>query len=180
MNEEDDDITIHPDFHELITYFYRLIKSSVNEKLSSTKEFIICQYASILSTYDMLDIYRRKCIEATGRCILVHFGQYESIIEQAFHLIHRVHPSIDTLNQRYQLITYILNDIIQRCQNVQAEKLTFIQCMTIAKVFIEQEKQLELNQTDFKQLINSLVREIYIQIDVVYFDSLDQIRFITW
>jgi hypothetical protein len=52
--------------------------------------------------------------------------------------------------------------------------------MTIAKVFIEQEKQLELNQTDFKQLINSLVREIYIQIDVVYFDSLDQIRFITW
>jgi len=160
MNEEDDDINIHPDFHELITYFYRLIKSSVNQTLSSTKEFIICQYASILSTYDMLDIYRRKCIEATGRCMLVHFGQYEKIIEQAFHLIHRVHSSIDTINERYQLITYILNDIIQRCQNEQFEKLTFIQCMTIAKVFLEQEKQLELNNTDFKQLINSLVRKI--------------------
>jgi hypothetical protein len=160
MNEEDDDINIHPDFHELITYFYRLIKSSVNQTLSSTKEFIICQYASILSTYDMLDIYRRKCIEATGRCMLVHFGQYEIIIEQAFHLIHRVHSSIDTINERYQLITYILNDIIQRCQNEQFEKLTFIQCMTIAKVFLEQEKQLELNNTDFKQLINSLVRKI--------------------
>ncbi|CAF3435526.1 unnamed protein product, partial [Rotaria sp. Silwood2] len=60
INEEDDDNTnIHPDFHEFISYFYRLIKSSVNKKLSSIEEFIICQYASILSTFDMLDIYRR-------------------------------------------------------------------------------------------------------------------------
>jgi len=174
MNEEDDDINIHPDFHELITYFYRLIKSSVNQTLSSTKEFTICQYASILSTYDMLDIYRRKCIEATGRCLLVHYGQYETIIEQALHLIHRVHPSNDTKTERYQLITYTLNDLIQRCQNEQSEKLIFIQCMTIAKVFIEQEKQIELNHTDFKQLIDSLVRKKKpISIDLIDFFHLD-------
>jgi hypothetical protein len=160
MNEEDDDLNIHPDFHEFITYVYRLIKLSVNEKLTPTKEFLICQNISILSTFDMLDIYRRKCIEAMGRCLLVHFGQYESIVKQAFHLIHRVHPSIDSINERYKLITYTLNDIIQRCQNQQLEQITFIQCMTIAKVFIEQEKQLELNNTDLKQLLNSLVREI--------------------
>ncbi|CAF2951936.1 unnamed protein product, partial [Rotaria sp. Silwood2] len=159
INEEDDDNTnIHPDFHEFISYFYRLIKSSVNKKLSSIEEFIICQYASILSTFDMLDIYRRKCIEAIGRCILVHFGQYETIIEQALQLVRRIHPSIDTINERYQLITYTLNDIIQRCQNEQFEELTFIQCMTIAKVFIEQEKELELNNTDLKQLLDSLIK----------------------
>ncbi|CAF4145273.1 unnamed protein product [Rotaria sordida] len=111
MNEEDDDTNIHLDFHEFISYFYRSIKLSVNKNLSSIEEFIICQYASILSTFDMLDIYRRKCIEAIGRCILVHFGQYEIIIERAFQLIHRIHPSIDTINERYQLITYTLNDI---------------------------------------------------------------------
>ncbi|CAF3967322.1 unnamed protein product, partial [Rotaria sp. Silwood1] len=87
--------------------------------------------------FDMLDIYHRKCIKAIGRCILVHFGQYEIIIERAFQLIHRIHPSIDTINERYQLITYTLNDIIQRCQNEQFEELTFIQCMTIAKDKIE-------------------------------------------
>ncbi len=160
MNEEDDDTNIHPDFHEFISYFYRIIKSSVNETLSSTKEFILCQHASILSTFDMLDIYRRKCIEAMGRCMLVHYGQYGTLVEQAHQLIRRVHPSIDTINERYQLITHTLNDIIQRCQNEQSEKLAFIQCMTITRVFIEQEKQLELNNTDFKQLINSLVRKI--------------------
>jgi len=160
MNEEDDDTNIHPDFHEFISYLYRIIKSSVNETLSSTKEFILCQHASILSTFDMLDIYRRKCIEAMGRCMLVHYGQYETLVEQAHQLIRRVHPSIDTINERYQLITHTLNDIIQRCQNEQSEKLAFIQCMTVARVFIEQEKQLELNNTDFKQLIHSLVRKI--------------------
>jgi hypothetical protein len=166
MNEEDDDdINIHPDFHELITYFYRLIKSSVNENLSSIKQSTICQYASILSTFDMLDIYRRKCIEATGRCMLVHFGQYETIIEQALHLIHR---SIDTIDERYQLITYTLNDIIQRCQNSQSEKLTFIQCMTIGKIFIEQEKQLEFNHKDFQQIIDSLVRKQFIDIHLIF------------
>ncbi|CAF3958597.1 unnamed protein product, partial [Rotaria sordida] len=158
MNEEDDDTNIHPDFHEFISYFYRLIKLSVNKKLSSIEEFIICQYASILSTFDMLDIYRRKCIEAIGRCILVHFGQYETIIVQALQLVHRIHLSIDTINERYQLITYTLNDIIQRCQNEQFEELTFIQCMTIAKVFIEQEKELELNNTDLKKLLDSLIK----------------------
>ncbi|CAF4120315.1 unnamed protein product [Rotaria sordida] len=160
MNEEDDDTNIHPDFHEFISYFYRLIKLSVNKKLSSIEEFIICQYASILSTFDMLDIYRRKCVKAIGGCILVHFGQYETIIEQAFQLVHRIHPSIGIINERYQLITYTLNDIIQRCQNEQFEELTFIQCMIIAKVFVEQEKQLELNNTDLKQLFDSLVNEI--------------------
>ncbi len=160
-NEEDDDINIHPDFHELITYFYRLIKSSVNENLSSIKQFTICQYSSILSTFDMLDTYRRKCIEATGRCMLVHFGQYENIIEQALELIHL---STDTIHERYQLITYTLNDIIQRCLNSQSEKVTFIQCMTIGKVFIEREKQLDVNQKDFKQLIDSLVTERSIEI----------------
>ncbi len=162
-NEED---TIHPDFHELISYFYRLIKSSVNENLSSIKQFTICQYASILSTFDILDIYRRKCLEATGRCMLVHFGQYEMIIEQAFQLIHL---SIDTIQERYQLITYTLNDIIQRCQNSQSEKMTFIQCMTIGKVFIEKEKQLEINQKDFKQLIDSLVREKLVEFRLIIF-----------
>ncbi|CAF4766634.1 unnamed protein product [Rotaria sp. Silwood1] len=156
MNEEDDDTNIHLDFHEFISYFYRSIKLSVNKNLSSIEEFIICEYASILSTFDMLDIYRRKCIKAIGRCILVHFGQYEIIIERAFQLIHRIHPSIDTINERYQLITYTLNDIIQRCQNEQFEELTLIQCMTIEKVFIEQEKELELNNTDLKQLVDSL------------------------
>ncbi|CAF1468489.1 unnamed protein product, partial [Rotaria sordida] len=107
MNEEDDDTNIHPDFHEFISYFYRLIKLSVNKKLSSIEEFIIC-----------------------------------------------------IINERYQLITYTLNDIIQRCQNEQFEELTFIQCMIIAKVFVEQEKQLELNNTDLKQLFDSLVNEI--------------------
>jgi hypothetical protein len=102
----------------------------------------------------MIDIYRRKCIEATGRCILVHYGQYEKIIEQSFYLIY---SSINTINERYQLIIYTLNDIIQRCQNEEFEKITFIQCMTIIKVFIEQEKQIELNNKDFKQLIDSLV-----------------------
>jgi hypothetical protein len=160
MTEEDDDLIIHPDFHEFISYVYRLIKSSVTETLSSTKEFLICQHTSILSTFDMLDIYRRKCIEAMGRCLLVHFGQYKKIIEQAFYLIHRVHPTTDTINERYKLITYTLNDLIQRCQNQQLEQVTFIQCMTIAKVFIEQEKQLELNNTDLKILLDSLVREI--------------------
>ncbi|CAF3865180.1 unnamed protein product, partial [Rotaria sp. Silwood1] len=82
--------------------------------------------------------------------------QYEIIIERAFQLIHRIHPSIDTINERYQLITYTLNDIIQRCQNEQFEELTLIQCMTIEKVFIEQEKELELNNTDLKQLVDSL------------------------
>ncbi|CAF4488881.1 unnamed protein product [Rotaria sp. Silwood2] len=61
INEEDNDdnANIHPDFHEFILYFYRLIKSSVNKKLSSIEEFIIYQYTLILSTFDMLDIYRR-------------------------------------------------------------------------------------------------------------------------
>ncbi|CAF4114699.1 unnamed protein product, partial [Rotaria sp. Silwood1] len=75
-----------------------------------------------------------------------------------FQLIHRIHPSIDTINERYQLITYTLNDIIQRCQNEQFEELTLIQCMTIEKVFIEQEKELELNNTDLKQLVDSLIK----------------------
>ncbi|CAF1102699.1 unnamed protein product [Rotaria sordida] len=66
--------------------------------------------------------------------------------------------SKDTINERYQLITYTLNDIIQRCQNEQFEELTFIQCMTIAKVFIEQEKELELNNTDLKKLLDSLIK----------------------
>lgn len=107
----------------------------------------------------MLDTYRRKCIEATGRCLLIHYGQYETIIEQAFHLIHRVHPTIDTINERYQLITYTLNELIQRCQDKQSEKLIFIQCMIIIKVFVEQEKQIQLNDTNFKQLIDSLVSD---------------------
>ncbi|UJR21826.1 hypothetical protein I4U23_024900 [Adineta vaga] len=155
---DDHDTNIHPDFHEFITYLYRIIKTSINEPLSATKEFILCQHASILLTFDMLDMYRRKCLEAMGRCILVHYGQYETIIQQAYQLIHRVHPSPDTINERYQLITYTLNDVIQRCKNVQAEKMIFIQCMTIARVFIEQEKQLELNNTDFKSLIDSLIK----------------------
>ncbi|CAF1361882.1 unnamed protein product [Adineta steineri] len=158
INEEDDDTNIHPDFHEFISYLYRIIKSSVNEKLSITKEFIICQYVSILSTFDMLDIYRRKCVEAMSRCILVHYGQYEPIIKQAHQLIHHIYPSNDTINERYQLIIYTLNDIIQRCQNVQLEKLIFIQCMTIARVFIEQEKHFDLNYANFKQLIDSLIK----------------------
>jgi hypothetical protein len=169
INEEDDEMNIHPDFHEFISYFYRLIKSSLNESLSTTKEFLISQHASILSTFDMLDIYRRKCVEAMGRCLLVHFGQYEIIIKQALHLIHLVHPSTDTIIDRYQLITYTLNDIIQRCQNEQFEQLTFIQCMTIARVFIEQEKNLKLNNTDFKPLIDSLVRENRKRSRFIYF-----------
>ena len=156
-DEDDDDVKIHPDFHELIAYFYRLIKSSVHERLSSIKQFTICQYASILSTFDMLDAYRRKCLEATGRCMLVHFGQYENIIEQAYQFIRRIHPSIDVSDERYRLITYILNDIIQRCQNEQTEKLAFLQCVTIVKVFVEQEKQLLVDHRDLKQLIDSLV-----------------------
>lgn len=107
----------------------------------------------------MLDIYRRKCIEATGRCLLVHYGRYEKIIEQAFHLIHLVHPTNDTIHERYQLVTYTLNELIQRCQNEQSEKFIFIQCMIITKVFIEQEKQVQLNHNDFKQLIDSLVSQ---------------------
>ena len=157
--EDDDDTSVHPDFQEFITHYYRIIKSSINEKLSSTNEFILCQYASILSTFDMLDIYRRKCLEAMGRCILVHYGRYEAIIQQAYQLICRVHPTPETANERYQLITYTLNDIIQRCQSSHNEQMIFIQCMTIARIFIEQEKQFESSNTDFKQLIDSLVRE---------------------
>ncbi|CAF3772992.1 unnamed protein product, partial [Rotaria sp. Silwood1] len=71
---------------------------------------------------------------------------------------HRIYPSIDTIHERYHLITYTLNDIIQRCQNEQFEELTFIQCMTIAKIFIEQEKELKLNNTDLKQLLDSLIK----------------------
>ncbi|CAF0809532.1 unnamed protein product [Adineta ricciae] len=156
--EDDDDTNIHPDFQEFITHYYRIIKSSINEKLSSTNEFILCQYASILSTFDMLDIYRRKCLEAMGRCILVHYGRYEAIIQQAYQLIRRVHPTPETTNERYQLITYTLNDVIQRCQSSHNEQMIFIQCMTIARIFIEQEKQFESSNTDFKQLIDSLIK----------------------
>ncbi|CAM4816368.1 unnamed protein product [Rotaria magnacalcarata] len=161
INGEDDDdnnTNIHPDFHEFIAYFYRLVKSSVNKTLSSTDEFVICQHASILSTFDMLDIYRRKCVEAISRCMLVHFGQYETIIEQALELVHRIHPSKDTADQRYQLITYTLNDIIQRCKTEHNEELTFMQCMTMSKLFIEHEKEPDLNNTDLKQLLDSLIR----------------------
>ena len=90
--------------------------------------------------------------------MLVHFGQYESLIDQALQFIQRIHPSSDTINERYQLITYTLNDIIQRCDNEQSEKLAFIQCMTIVKVFVEQEKQLQVEQRELKELIDSLVR----------------------
>jgi len=107
----------------------------------------------------MLDTYRRKCLEATGRCILVHYGQYENIIEQAFHLINRIHSSSDTINERYQLVTYTLNHIIQHCQTNQSEKIAFLQCMKITKVFIETEKHIDLNRRDFKQLIDCLVRK---------------------
>ena len=158
-NEEDDDTNIHPDFHEFISYFYRLIKSSVDQILSPTEKFTICQYASILSTFDMLDSYRRKCIEAISRCILAHFGQYEIIVERALRLIHLIYPLVDTINERFQLITFTLHDIIQRCHNEQDEKLTFVQCVIIAKAFIQQEEQFDFNNTDFKQLIDSLVSE---------------------
>ncbi|CAF1581447.1 unnamed protein product, partial [Adineta steineri] len=87
INDEDDDTNIHPDFHEFISCLYRIIKSSVNEKLSVTKEFIICQYVSILSTIDMFDIYRRKCDETMSRCILIHDGQYETRIKQVHQMI---------------------------------------------------------------------------------------------
>lgn len=160
INEEEDDTKIHPDFHEFISYIYRFIKSSVNQVLSSTEEFIICQYLSILMTFDILDIYRRKCIEAISRCLLIHFGQYETIIEQAFQLVHRIHSSKDTSNQRYQLITSTLNELIQRCHHQHNEELTFIQCMTITKLFIQHEKDQEVNDTDLKSLLNSLVSEI--------------------
>lgn len=167
LQNEEDDVEIHPDFHEFIAYFYRLIKSSVNERLSSIKQFTICQYASILSTFDMLDAYRRKCLEATGRCMLVHFGQYENIIEQAYQFIRRIHSSNEGIDERYRLITYTLNDIIQRCQNDQTEKLAFIQCVTIVKVFVEQEKQLSLDDhRDLKQLIDSLVYQIDVRLDL--------------
>ena len=159
LNEEDDQGSVHPDFHEFLSYFYRLIKSSLDQTLSATKIFLICQYASILSTFDMLDIYRRKCLEAMGRCMLVHFAHYESITEHALHLIHLVHPSAETTDERYQLITYTLNDLIQRCQQEQDEEITFKQCITLVRAFIEREKSLEPDQSNFQQLVHSLVRE---------------------
>lgn len=157
VNEEDDQGSVHPDFHEFLSYSYRLIKSSLDQSLSSTKIFIICQYALVLSTFDMLDIYRRKCLEAMGRCMLVHFAHYESITEHALNLIYLVHPSSDTIDERYQLITYTLNDLIQRCEQDHDEEVTFKKCITLVRVFIEHEKSLEVNQLNFQQLVHSLV-----------------------
>ncbi len=67
-----------------------------------------------------------------------------------------------------KLITYTSNDIIQRCQNSQSEKLTFIQCMTIGKIFIEHEKQSDFNHKDFQQIIDSLVRKQFIDIHLIF------------
>jgi hypothetical protein len=40
--------------------------------------------------------------------------------------------------------------------------------MTIGKIFIEQEKQLEFNHKDFQQLIDSLVRKQFIDIHLIF------------
>ena len=156
--EEDDENNLHPDFHEFLSHFYRLIKSVIDQPLTSMKQFLLCQHASILSTFEILDVYRRKCLEAIGRCLLIHFGHYSSIVHHALILVDLVYSGKSDVEQRYQLMTSVLNDLIQRCQSKEDEEFTFVQCVTLIRVFLEHEKFFDVNQKDFKTLTDSLVK----------------------